>query len=486
MRGGLIWFACSLAGVSVVTPAPAQVAKRVAYTLLEGSYFVDDCLVCGRPTIQLPLRGTFELFLEQNTPPYTRYAVRNLDLGAGIGTSLEKRITGTGTYTRFEEFAILQDLTLATQVRDAWTNHAAYFTNNSRIVQQPFPLIQADLTQTNGTLLQTFSMHLFAAPAREIWFSTTKGFISTNRYVPTNQISAGDLLSNRGRVVKRNSDLVARLGIMPPVPDLGLDAVEVTRRGEILFSIPVNVFSESLGPIQHGDLLSNRGAIVKRNQALLAAFHGVSSADAGLDAVQVMPDGQFLFSIQSNVVVTSSLTLSRGDILSDRGTVFMSHQQLLANFQPAVTNRDFGLDALQVLPGGEIWFSVEEGFVDKRLGQVQAGDLLSSRGYRVLSNAALLAAFAPADPAADYGLDGLYVITDMEPPKPPPWIVRHSGADGWLRLEWDGEGAVFQLESAPSFAGPWTPCSEVVPDSAWDSPCAATAATSGFYRLRQW
>lgn len=486
MKRAVIRGVCLVAWATALTPALAQVGQRVAYTLLEGSYFVDDCLICGRPTIQLPMSGTFELVLQQDTAPYTRYAIQNLDFTAGAGSSLEKHVTGEGTYTRFEEFAILQDMTLATQVQDTWTNRAAYFTNNTRNVEQPFPLIQVDLTETNGTLLQTFSMHLFAAPVREIWFSTAKSFISTNRFAPTNQISAGDLLSNLGRVVKRNSDLVGRLGVMPMVPDLGLDAVQVTRGGEILFSIPVDVFSETLGPIQHGDLLSNRGVILKRNQALLAAFHPDSSADAGLDAVQVMPDGQILFSIQSNVVVSSTLTLSRGDILSDRGTVFMPHQQLLANFQPAITNHDFGLDALCILPSGEVWFSVEEGFTDNRLGNIQAGDLLSSFGYRVFSNAALLAAFAPADPSPDYGLDGLFVVTDTQPPKPPPRIVSASRSGGWFHLEWDGEGDVFQVEAAPSLEGPWAPCSEVVPDLSGDSPCSTNAGASGFYRLRQW
>jgi hypothetical protein len=74
---------------------------------------------------------------------------------------------------------------------------------------------------------------------------------------------------------------------------------------------------------------------------------------------------------------------------------------LLAIFHPAVTNRDFGVDAFQLLPGGEIWFSVEEGFTDIWLGTEQAGDLLSSFGHRVFSNRELVAAFAPADPSAD-------------------------------------------------------------------------------------
>ena len=464
----------------------AQVTNRISYTLLQGSYLVDECLICGRPTIEEPLRGRFDLVLLQDTGTYRRYAFENIDFIAGQGTSLERRITGEGMYVRFEEFAILQDMNLAAQIKDSFTNRPAFFTNESRAVQQPFPLIQVSLKQTNGTLLQTFSLELFAAPVREIWFSTSRAFTSTNCFAPTNQISAGDLVSNRGRVVKRNIDLAGRLGIMPIVPDLGLDAVQVTRRGEILFSIPVDVFSETLGPIQHGDLLSNRGAIVRRNQDLLAAFHPNTSKDAGLDAVQVMPDGEILFSIQSSLTATSGLTLSRGDILSDQGRIFMTHQQLLANFQPTNTNHDFGLDALYIFPSGEIWFSVEEGFTDNRLGTVGAGDLLSSLGYRVFNNQDLVAAFAPADPSQDYGLDALFVITDMRPPRQPPRIIKQSWSGSLMHLEWDGEGDVFQLESAPALLGSWWPCSDIRPDLSNDMAVDMTGRESGFYRVRQW
>jgi len=98
----------------------------------------------------------------------------------------------------------------------------------------------------------------------------------------------------------------------------------------------------------------------------------------------------------------------------------------------------------------------------------------------------LLAAFAPTEPSQDYGLDALFVITDTQPVRPPPRIVRNSRTGGWQHLEWDGEGDVFQVEAAPSFNGPWTPYAEVVPDLSWDAPCGATADAAGFYRLRQW
>lgn len=481
------WSLLALA-FTVAAPAQPQPASPpvVTYTLLDGSYLVDDCLVCGRPTIMQPLRGTFDLVLIQNTPPYYKYAVRNVDFTTSPGWG-EARLTGGGTYVRFEEFALLQDMDLALQVKDAYTNRPAFFTNDTRVTEKPFPLIQINLTQTNGTLLQTFSLNLFAAPLREVWFSTSKTLTSTNRSSPTNVISPGDLISNRGRVVKRNRELVERLGVMPGVPDLGLDAVQVTRRGEILFSIPSDVWSETLGQIHHGDLVSNRGAIVKRNQQLLAAF-GLQAAgpDAGLDAVQVLPDGEILFSIQSNVTVNAGLTLGRGDILSDRGKVFRTNRELLANFHPAVTNRDFGLDALQILPGGEIWFSVEEGFADNRLGAVQAGDLLSSLGHRVFSNRQLVATFAPADPLQDYGLDALFAVTDTRPPALPPRIVRLRQLAGSFGVDWDGDGVAFQLERASGISGPWSPCSPIIPDLTFDDACEIAIGTSGFYRVRQW
>jgi len=324
---------------------------------------------------------------------------------------------------------------------------------------------------------------------REVWFSTTQALKSTNGTGALQEIGPGDLLSSRGRVVRRHHDMIARLGVMPPVPALGLDAVQVTRRGEILFSLPQSVWSETLGPIQHGDLLSDHGRIVKRNQELLAAFGlPATGPDVGLDAVQVLPDGEMLFSIQSNVVVSSSLRLARGDVLSDRGRIFRTNRELLAGFHPAITNYDYGLDALHVRPGGEIWFSVEEGFTDSRLGPVRPGDLLSSLGYRVFSNAQLVAGFAPSDPSLDYGLDAAYVIADTKPPSAPPCLrkllVDHDS--GRVRVEWDGDGEVFQLQRAESPSGPWTPASAVVPDLSFDDPCDPVGSAGHFYRVQQW
>src|SRR5258706_4826626 len=289
-----LWFGCL-----ALCPGQSDSAgsNAVRYTLLGGRYFIDDCLICGRATIEQTLSGAFDLDPIVDAGTVRQYAVRNIDFNTGPGLHGKAHITGSGTYQVFAEFAVLQDMELATKIEDDFTNQVAYFTNDSRTVQRPFPLIQIGLTQTNGRLIQTFSLQLNAAPLREVWFSINKAFTGTNALGQTNRIGAGDLISNRGRVVKSNSELVSLLGVMPIVSDLGLDAVDVSRRGEILFSFPVDVFSEKLGTIHHGDLLSNRGYIMKRNQQLLAAFGVPTNApDAGLDGVQLLPNGQILFS----------------------------------------------------------------------------------------------------------------------------------------------------------------------------------------------
>ena len=52
-----------------------------AYLLLDGSTLTDDCPICGRPTIQEPMRGTFQLRLLESNPLFARlYNVRPEDV----------------------------------------------------------------------------------------------------------------------------------------------------------------------------------------------------------------------------------------------------------------------------------------------------------------------------------------------------------------------------------------------------------------------
>jgi hypothetical protein len=198
----------------------------------------------------------------------------------------------------------------------------------------------------------------------------------------------------------------------------------------------------------------------------------------------MMGDGQILFSITTNVIsANTGMTLSRGDILSDRGQVFRTHQQLLARFHPSQTNTDFGLDALYVWPGGEIWFSTEEGFQDAFLGPILPGDLLSDSGYRVFGNLELVSAFAPVEDASNFGLDALFIVTDFIPPAPAPRLLGidpHFGGP----VSWEGQGKVFQLERASALTGPFIPISPIISDSTFTD--ILPTQPQFFYRLRQW
>jgi hypothetical protein len=351
-------------------------------------------------------------------------------------------------------------------------------------------MMNLTLSQTNGTLIQVYHFCLAAAPLRDIWFSTVSGLTSAFGEAPTNHVSAGDLLSMSGRVVQRQSELIGRLGIMPVAPDIGLDAVDLLPGGEIAFSVEQDIFSETLGPIQQGDLLSNQGRILRQNQELLAAFSPQPpSPDVGLDAVHILDSGEILFSIEKDIFSERlGVTLGHGDLLSSTGEVRRTHQQLLAHFQPPDASKDYGLDAFYLWPNGEIWFSTEEGFQDRALGPIQPGDLLSDAGYVVFHNLELLRSFAPIEDLADFGLDALFLVTDVTPPAPPPRFlsVEANRSTGRARLAWDGPGRVFQLERASTVTGPFQPFSPIIPTLDFEIPGALTDSPQAYYRLRQW
>jgi len=266
-------------------------------------------------------------------------------------------------------------------------------------------------------------------PEIDIWFSTEVGFGAT-ALQPTGdaivRVGDGDLLSRRGYIVRSNRQLTARLGIMPVVPDLGLDAAALGPGGSIWFSFEERngpVWSETLGVwLRHGDLLSDAGRVVRTNEQLLARFVRMPPvSDAGLDAVAVAPNGEILFSTEQDFFSEAlGRRVGHGDLLSDRGRIVRTNAQLLENFRPMANDAgavlsDYGLDAVVLRPNREIWFSTEVGFTDARLGPISDGDLLSTRGYVVLRNLDLVKAFGPVEDVANFGLDAVTLVTRQSP-----------------------------------------------------------------------
>lgn len=460
--------------------------QRWAYLLVNDSELLDDCPVCDRVSIPVPLRGTCILRLIEETPIISRFQLENVQFTAG---DRPYRVSGGGTFEIGGEVAVTQQMNLQLQIDDGFTNARCYFTNSTTVPGRIWPMMDVTLSQTNGSATQVYTLRLAAAPLRDLWFSTRLAFNSAAGSAPPTWIGGGDLLSVCGHVVKRNADLFTSVGAYPPVPDLGLDAIDMLPGGEIAFSLGSDITSTTLGLLHHGDLLSSKGRILRRNQELVAAF-GIlpPGPDLGLDAVQTLANGEIQFSIQTNAFSEKlGVTLESGDLLSSAGTVLRRNQQLLARFHPTNAVTNLGLDAVYVWPSGELWFSTEQGFQDKVLGPISDGDLLSDQGYLVFRNADMLRAFTPAASPADLGLDAVYVVSDILPAAPSPRIhieVRRDSPD--VGLNWEGPGRVFQVERAEDVPGTFQPWGFILPDLSAIDPGALTNRSQFFYRVRQW
>ncbi|HEY5909034.1 MAG TPA: hypothetical protein VJA21_00365 [Verrucomicrobiae bacterium] len=477
-----------------LTVAPAQdltPGTTWLYQLTEGSQIIDDCPICDRLPIVEPIRGTFELRLLQQNPLFTDYAIENLWFTNASATGRTYRLAGRGVLEIGGEIAVRQSLFLNVYIYNGITNDPVLLTTNSTGVTRLWPMVQIDADQTNGTLVQQYHLDLNAAPLREMWFSTTEDFTAGIWGTPTNLVSRGDLLSIQGRRVRSNAQLARLLGVMPPVPDLGLKDFDLRAGGEIAFSFNEAVWSETLGRLLlPGDLLSDQGLVLRSNQGLIAAFNPetVPAEGVGLMAVQTMVNGETWFSVATNFFSKSlGTTVMPGDLLSDAGAVVRGNAQLLSRFKPTDPATNAGLTAVYVWPSAEIWFCTATAFSGANAAHYDAGDLLSDQGYVVYRNAELLAAFAPLKTNAP--LDGLWLVTDTIPMHAPP-VMRSprplNQPPTSFAFTWQGEGQVFQLERSTNVGGPYLPAGPIVPDTAAVDNATLDAPGSRFYRVRQW
>src|SRR5688572_19669270 len=76
----------------------AQTPASQPYTLVNGSELTDDCPICDRIPIVLPLAGTFALRLVDQDPLFAHNELSNIYFYAGTNPGPAYQVTGTGIY----------------------------------------------------------------------------------------------------------------------------------------------------------------------------------------------------------------------------------------------------------------------------------------------------------------------------------------------------------------------------------------------------
>ena len=144
--------------------AQAQISPPQPYTLIPGSQLTDDCLDCDRIPIVVPMTGTFNLHRLHEDTLFTHYELRDISFHAGTNPGPEYQVIGSGTYQVGGEVAVQQDMFLDLEISNSVAGTKAQCVNPDRFMAQPWPKLQIDLVQTNGTPSQVYYLSLIAVP----------------------------------------------------------------------------------------------------------------------------------------------------------------------------------------------------------------------------------------------------------------------------------------------------------------------------------
>jgi hypothetical protein len=344
-------------------------------------------------------------------------------------------------------------------------------------------MVQSELVQTEEDNFQFYTIKIIAAPFNEIWFSAEHKFTPDNlEFIGT----PADVLSTSGKRIKSMDELIKNLNLKTLPDNLSIDSLEIATNGAILFSFNQSVSSDTLGLISEGDVVSDDGKIAFRNATLLNKFGFMPPTPAlGLDAIQISDIQEVLFS--TRIDSFSELLgekIQNGDVLSSEGYIVKKNRDLLLMFQPSEPDKDYGLDAFYIWENGEVWFSTAFGFNSQALGVILAGDLLSDKGFIVYKNLDLLSNFSPLEDLADFGLDAIFIITDLNATAQSPRITSWKIENGNLTIKWQGNGRIYQIEQSNDILGPFIPLITTTSKEFSDTQGAANNKT--FYRIRQW
>lgn len=459
--------------------------SRQHHRTVLGTRLLDDCAVCDRVPLPVPLDGGFDLVRTGGNPLFDRYHVLDLRLSDGANPP-GTEVTGEGTLEVGGEVAVQHRWTLRLQVRTPRDTRVVTLVNEDLRPGRLWPMLQAELAEVGGTPLSRHFLSLATAPFREIWFGTRNGMTPGAVSTTEGRITGADVLADAGRVVVRGTRLQAATGLSSGV---GVDAFDVVPGGSgvVAFSPDQASKSTTLGWVSEGDVLGSDGRVRHRNPDLLGALGFMPpTPDLGLDAFVQRAPGEFWFSTrEAGFSERLGVKIGRGDLLSSRGTVVRTQAQLLARFQPPDRKHDHGLDAFFAWPSGEAWFSVEEGFQDAVLGPVMEGDLLSDQGYVVARNLGLVRAFQPLEDLADFGLRSLWVVSDAAAGAEGVVLGLPQASAGGLAWTWKGDGRVYQVESTARLDDPFRPVTPLFPGVLWTG-LPGGGDGFGFLRVRGW
>src|SRR5207247_2033095 len=95
------------------------------------------------------------LTLLGTNPSFARYALSDISFVATNGFQAYA-VTGSGVYQIGGEVALVQNLNLTVEIKDSFTNRLCYLTNEMAGVKRRWPMIQCDVIQTNGSVIQFF------------------------------------------------------------------------------------------------------------------------------------------------------------------------------------------------------------------------------------------------------------------------------------------------------------------------------------------
>ncbi len=151
--------------------SPADLSR--IYSLVKGSQLTDECPVCDRVPIVVPMTGTFRLKFLNQGPLFSYYELQSISFQAGSTSGPLYQVTGSGTFQIGGELAVIQDCYLDVVINNGFTNTEALCVNTDRTVSVTLPEFQVAADQTNGTFVQVYHLKLAATPAPLQFLSIT-------------------------------------------------------------------------------------------------------------------------------------------------------------------------------------------------------------------------------------------------------------------------------------------------------------------------